>query len=196
MLVTKKKYRSLEMMKEKEKADYLGIIGEMRQEAKKDRVSLEQELIGLNALSCLNRSLDEKNYCILGIEINDLGQLLAVTSTRNDKPSDIILYSLRDNKYQEDNSQPRVVVSSNFITKELKIEEIYSMEIEDKSGNGTILLKYLTKEAKRWEFSSIISEFDKVKADDLKKLKYFYEKNDYIITFNEEKNIHGVALEL
>ncbi|HCM90401.1 MULTISPECIES: hypothetical protein [Vagococcus] len=196
MFVSKKKYRSLEMMREKEKSDYLGIMGEMRQEAKKERASLEESLVGKDLLIELNEVLDKKNYSILGIEINEFSVPVVVASTRSMEPNELILYSLRNNKYQGENMQPKVVVSSNQENQKLIIEDIFSMEDEDKSGNGSILLTYLIKEARRWGFSNIVGKLAPSDSTELKKLENFYSKNNFEVIYDKENKVLDVKIEI
>ncbi|MDT2849047.1 hypothetical protein P7H60_07705 [Vagococcus carniphilus] len=194
MLVSKKKYEELVLMNSKLEEDYQGIINEMRIEAEKEREYLINEIIGLKALSKLNEELEKKNYCILGIEKNELGDLIAVTSTRGDKASDILLYSLKENKYKSCNNQPRVLVSGKFLNKELKIDDIQSMENNKNSGNGTILLKYLKKEAKRWGYNTITADLGTAEPKKLSKLVNFYEKNGYDVTLKKDETAGSVKI--
>ncbi len=196
MLVTKKKYEELELMNKKLEEDYQDIIGEMRDEASKERDYLINEIIGLKALSKLNEELDKMNYCIMGVEKNDAGDLIAVTSTRGDKPSNILLYRLKDTNYHATYEHPRVIVSAKFLNKELKIDDIFLMETAKTSGNGTILLSYLKKEAKRWGFNSIIADLTTVDPKKSSGLANFYKENGYEMILKKDATVGSVKLSL
>ncbi|MGX7025259.1 hypothetical protein [Vagococcus hydrophili] len=194
MFVTKKKYRSLEMMKEKDKSDYLGIMGEMRQEAKKDRVSLEAERVGIDAINQLNEDLDKKDYSIIGVEINRFRVPVAVVSSRDHQPANIMLYSLRNDTYQGIDNQPKLVISFNASDRELVIEDVLPIEEETKSGNGSILVTYLIKEARRYQCQMIKGTIKATCKEEFEKIAEFYEKNGFSVVYGEKKGEFDIEL--
>lgn len=196
MIVLKKKYEELEHINKKIEEDFKNLINEMREEAEKEREYLINETIDLDVLFQLNEELEMRDYCILGIEKNELGDVIAVISTRGDKAGEILLYSLKENKYDFYGKYPKVLVSERILNKKLKIKDIQSMEENQNSGNGTILLKYLEKEAKRCGYSCITGELAKSEPKAMSKLVNFYEKNGYEVILTKSETVAKVKLSL
>ena len=189
MLVSKKKYQHLQMMKNKDEIEYRCIISEMRQAAREERELVAKELVEDEALLKLNEDLECNDLCVLGIERNEIGDFVAVTIKRNDKLSVISLFSLKNNNKEDLCERPSVEVTSNLLNRELKIEDTHLIENLDRngSGNGTILLDYLKKEAKRNRFISINGNLGNVNQKNYNDVEKFYENNDFDVSLSKDQ---------
>lgn len=176
MLISKRKYVELEK-----------ILNGVIEESRIKQLELESKVIHSDAISRLNREIETTNQCIIGIEQNKIGDILAVVTPRDQSYEQIMLYSLKDNRYKALNNHPRLY-ARQIGNDTIKIDDIFSQENIKSSGNGKILLSYLKKEAIKYGFTQITGWLSSVDKTNFDKLEYFYKKNGFNVIFSKDGN--------
>ncbi|TFJ00992.1 hypothetical protein CKN63_13200 [Carnobacterium divergens] len=176
MFISKRKYVELKK-----------ILNSVIEESRTNQLELESKIIHNDAISRLNREIENTNQCIMGIEKNKIGDILAVVTPKEQSYEQIMLYSLKDNRYKALNNHPRLY-ARQVGNDTIKIDDIFSQENIRSSGNGTILLSYLKKEAIKHGYTQITGWLSSVDKTNFEKLEYFYKKNGFNVLFSKDGN--------
>jgi hypothetical protein len=132
---------------------------------------------------------------IIGTEMNKNGDSIAVLLVSSKNSFDIYLYD----SHVAINAHPRLFCEVKYYP-EINDSTYFILEdiiaVNEGVGNGSILLKYLIREARKAGASYIsgsLSNFDK---DEFYKLIPFYKKHGFSVTMNEDGQSGKIRLDL
>ncbi|MCL2046045.1 MAG: hypothetical protein FWG88_06630 [Oscillospiraceae bacterium] len=136
---------------------------------------------------------DTSNHSIIGIEKNELDDIMYVAERITSNDMSIELYSTN---YQRNRPKLEGYIGNNY-TETYEIESHYiwisdMFAIRENNGNGKILLQNLIKIAKKlntvydMNIIHISGELSWVDEHIFAKLKHFYEKNGFEVMFNDD----------
>ncbi|MDC2864217.1 hypothetical protein [Bacillus sp. BP-3] len=173
------------------------VLKEMYHETKDREHSLMKELERLAEIEADGKFIEsmlKQGYIIDGIEINKTNMKYYVCVTMD---SGSITISLRNKNLSH--SYPRLYV--NFV-KDLYNPYIITcyivdvFAVEENIGNGSILMKYIIKWAKKMKACELNGMLSNVDIEKLDKLEKFYENNGFTVKFNEARTSGGIELKL
>ncbi|MFC5402412.1 hypothetical protein [Cohnella soli] len=150
----------------------------------RDKAQRYSDLIGIAYRVFM---LHSKGAEIVGIEKNKREDLFVVRIVRES----MIEFFLTGNSYPGITNRPRIYgmiykdLMSSVRQTYIKIEDIQN---EDNDiGNGSILLKYLIREAQLRDAHSIIGKLSPVDAEHFDRSEHFYKKHEFEVVFDEKR---------
>ncbi|WP_317945480.1 GNAT family N-acetyltransferase [Carnobacterium maltaromaticum] len=96
------------------------------------------------------------------------------------------------NNFMDCQKSQRKIIARSVVTvfNDENVVEIEDVRIDGKNwdlGNGTILLKNLEQLCRKRGKNKIVGSLKWVDKENFVKLEYFYKKNGFVVTFNEER---------
>ncbi len=103
-----------------------------------------------------------------------------------------LLDMISTNNFMDCQKSQRKIIARSVVTvfNDENVVEIEDVRIDGKNwdlGNGTILLKNLEQLCRKRGKNKIVGSLKWVDKENFVKLEYFYKKNGFVVTFNEER---------
>lgn len=129
---------------------------------------------------------DFSNSKILGLEKNKAGEEVFVSEHLYLNSLDLYLYG---KSYEAINCHPRIMCTINddysSLDKFVHIDDI--IEEDCNFGNGSILIRYLIREAKELGSKYIDGSLSRKDKDHFDRLEHFYQKHGFDVSFNDDR---------
>lgn len=131
----------------------------------------------------INRLLED--HYIIGVTSNNPGEKQYVQMSNQNDSLTISLHNLHS---KPPHTRLYAKINQDFNNKYRKTCELINIySYNENSGDGTILLTYLFRYLKKRDVSEVKGSLSTTDKDRFDKLEYFYKKNGFKVSFNEDR---------